>query len=378
MEAHDLHQFFGGGREGQAALGRHVDGRILVLLGDAAHTAGIAGARAGQGRLEAAQGEVAGRRAVVLHDAVFEDVAHQPVPGEPAQQGAHVLFDAGTRDVAELLALVGIHLAGADVEASPGETHGAVGEQGQQGGVGIAGVGRMGGERMGRSGKGGHGQILGALYLAGPGIQAHGPAAGQEEELALLGQGHEFVRAGRAPFLAAAADHEQVGIIVDIALGIGHDHVRFDASLLPFFLPCGILPCRVRMYISGAAASPGNMGTTAARISARPPHVFLMLFIFLCFSRHACRTVLLLRSQERLNRALRDEHARCVCCCAPWNPAWMPWAAPAPNWPKPPCGYARGTGPPAASELRCACVRRAAPRTPVVDPGLDLHMDSGR
>ena len=155
-------------------------------------------------------------------------MAHQTVLGELAQQGPHVLFDAGTRDVAELLTLVGIHLAGADVEAPLGEAHGAIGEQGQQGGVGIAGVGRMGGERMGRCGKGGHGQILGALYLAGLGVQAHGPASGQEEELALLGQGHEFVRTGRAPFLAAAADHEQVGIIIDVALGIGHDHMRFD------------------------------------------------------------------------------------------------------------------------------------------------------
>ena len=88
----------------------------------------------------------------------------------------------------------------------------------------------MGGERMGRCGKGGHGQILGALYLAGLGVQAHGPASGQQKQLAFLRQRHQFIGTGQAPFLAPAAQKQKIRMIVDIPLLVSDKHMGTDGG----------------------------------------------------------------------------------------------------------------------------------------------------
>ncbi len=249
MQTHDLHNFSGFGREGQTALGRYGHGRILVLGRDAAHTTRVAGARGGQRRFIAAQGEVARRRTVIAQYAIIQNVADQTVFRELAQQAAHVLLNAAARNAAELLARVLVHLAGADVKASVSIAHRAVGEEGQQGRVRFALIGGVRRKGVRGRGKGGHGQLIQHLDCAAFRIQPHGPAARQKKELAFIRQGHQLIRPGQTPLAAPAADHQQIRIVIDVAALVGHDQMRFKTR------GChkSSLPKPRRTYISGKA-----------------------------------------------------------------------------------------------------------------------------
>lgn len=103
----------------------------------------------------------------------------------------------------------------------------------------------------------------------------------------------------------------------------------------------------------------------------------LMLFIFLCFLGMLAVQFYMLRSQERLNRALRDEHAQMRVLLRAMEARLDALGCPAPK-------LAETAVPPAAQDpllhlsFDAPAAKKAAPRTPVVDPGLDLHMDSGR
>lgn len=106
----------------------------------------------------------------------------------------------------------------------------------------------------------------------------------------------------------------------------------------------------------------------------------LMLFIFLCFLGMLAVQFYMLRSQERLNRALREEHAqvrvllRAVearldalgCPAAPKVAETVVQATPASQDPLLHLSFDAPAAP------------QAAPRAPAVDPGLDLHMDTNR
>lgn len=63
----------------------------------------------------------------------------------------------------------------------------------------------------------------------------------------------------------------------------------------------------------------------------------LMLFIFLCFLGMLAVQFYMLRSQERLNRALRDEHAQMRVLLRAMEARLDALAALPPNWPKRPC-----------------------------------------
>lgn len=101
----------------------------------------------------------------------------------------------------------------------------------------------------------------------------------------------------------------------------------------------------------------------------------LMLFIFLCFLGMLAVQFYMLRSQERLNRALRDEHAQMRVLLRAMEARLDALGCPAET-------AVQAT--PAAQDpllhlsFDAPAAKKAAPRTPVVDPGLDLHMNSSR
>ena len=105
----------------------------------------------------------------------------------------------------------------------------------------------------------------------------------------------------------------------------------------------------------------------------------LMLFIFLCFLGMLAVQFYMLRSQERLNRALRDEHAQMRVLLRAMEARLEALGCPAPK-----LAETAVQATPAAQDpllhlsFDAPAAKKAAPRTPVVDPGLDLHMDSGR
>lgn len=63
----------------------------------------------------------------------------------------------------------------------------------------------------------------------------------------------------------------------------------------------------------------------------------LMLFIFLCFLGMLAVQFYMLRSQERLNRALRDEHAQMRVLLRAMEARLDALGCLPPNWPKRPC-----------------------------------------
>ena len=73
----------------------------------------------------------------------------------------------------------------------------------------------------------------------------------------------------------------------------------------------------------------------------------LMLFIFLCFLGMLAVQFYMLRSQERLNRALRDEHAQMRVLLRAMEARLDALGCPAPKLAETACR----TGSPAASEL---------------------------
>ena len=97
----------------------------------------------------------------------------------------------------------------------------------------------MGRKRVGGRGKGGHRDAVSGHDLAAFRIKAHGTPSGQQKQLAFPGQRHEFVRAGESPFPAPPADHQQIGIVKNIALGVGHDHMG-DWGMRHTASPCSI------------------------------------------------------------------------------------------------------------------------------------------
>ena len=105
----------------------------------------------------------------------------------------------------------------------------------------------------------------------------------------------------------------------------------------------------------------------------------LMLFIFLCFLGMLAVQFYMLRSQERLNRALRDEHAQMRVLLRAMEARLDALGCPAPK-----LAETAVQATPAAQDpllhlsFDAPAAKKAAPRTPVVDPGLDLHMDSSR
>ena len=102
----------------------------------------------------------------------------------------------------------------------------------------------------------------------------------------------------------------------------------------------------------------------------------LMLFIFLCFLGMLAVQFYMLRSQERLNRALRDEHAQMRVLLRAMEARLDALGCPAPK-----LAETAVQATPAAQDpllhlsFDAPAAKKAAPRTPVVDPGLDLHMD---
>lgn len=105
----------------------------------------------------------------------------------------------------------------------------------------------------------------------------------------------------------------------------------------------------------------------------------LMLFIFLCFLGMLAVQFYMLRSQERLNRALRDEHAQMRVLLRAMEARLDALGCPAPK-----LAEKAVQATPAAQDpllhlsFDAPAAKKATPRTPVVDPGLDLHMDSSR
>ena len=102
----------------------------------------------------------------------------------------------------------------------------------------------MGRKRVRGRGKGGHGDLLSGHDVPALRIKAHGAPSGQKEQFAFLRQGHELVRAGQTPFPAASADHQQIGIVKNIALGVGHDHMG-DYGMSHAASPCSMLVERI-------------------------------------------------------------------------------------------------------------------------------------
>lgn len=94
----------------------------------------------------------------------------------------------------------------------------------------------------------------------------------------------------------------------------------------------------------------------------------IMLFIFLCFSGILAVLFHMLRSQERLCRALRDEHAqlRVLLRAVESRLDRLDGSA-----------AARPTPPAAADDplLRLSFEAPRAEQAPVTDPALDLHFD---
>ena len=97
----------------------------------------------------------------------------------------------------------------------------------------------MRGQRVTRSREGGHGQIIRFHGFPGLRVKPHGTAAGKQEKLAFRRQGNEFVRTGRSPLAAAAPHHQQVGIVKNVSLIIGHDHVRLHVFCHLILLTAG-------------------------------------------------------------------------------------------------------------------------------------------
>ena len=128
---------------------------------------------------------------------------------------------------------------GADPEAVLGKPHGSVGEERQHGRVRVGFVHGMRGQRVPRSREGGHGQIIRFHGFPGLRVKPHGTAARKQEKLALRRQGNEFVRTGRSPLAAAAPHHQQVGIVKNVSLIIGHDHVRLHVFCHLILLTAG-------------------------------------------------------------------------------------------------------------------------------------------
>lgn len=106
----------------------------------------------------------------------------------------------------------------------------------------------------------------------------------------------------------------------------------------------------------------------------------LMLFIFLCFLGMLAVQFYMLRSQERLNRTLREEHAQLRVLLRAVEARLDALGCPA----APTMAETAVQATPAAQDpllhlsFEAPAARQAAPRTPAVDPGLDLHMDSSR
>jgi|GEM_PF-4133627 len=226
--AHDLDDLRRRRGEADALLGGR-EARILGLAGDAAHATRVAGARGGQRRLEASQGQVLGRGAGIGQGAAGQ-VAHQPVVGIGFHQRLGAVADARLGDAGEDLSRVLVDLDRRDPQLAGGVAHGAVGEKGQARGAGRGPVGGLGGERVAGRDEGGHGGLGHLLELARFGIEAQGAAAGQQEELAALGQGDELVRPGQGQLRPAAADHEQLGVVVYLAVGLGEEETGGDAA----------------------------------------------------------------------------------------------------------------------------------------------------
>ena len=161
------------------------------------------------------------------------------VSGIGGQHFAHAFLDPAPVHLVELLPSVLIHPVGADPEAVLGKSHGSVGKERQHGRVRVGFVHGMRGQRVTRSREGGHGQIIRFHGFPGLRVKPHGTAAGKQEKLALRRQGNEFVRTGRSPLAAAAPHHQQVGIVKNVSLIIGHDHVRLHVFCHLILLTAG-------------------------------------------------------------------------------------------------------------------------------------------
>ena len=105
----------------------------------------------------------------------------------------------------------------------------------------------------------------------------------------------------------------------------------------------------------------------------------IMLFIFLCFFGILAVLYHMLRSQEKLCKSLHEEHAQMRVLLRAMEARLDALGCPAPK-----LAEAAVQATPAAQDpllhlsFDAPAAKKAAPRTPVVDPGLDLHMDSSR
>ena len=79
-------------------------------------------------------------------------------------------------------------------------------------------------------GEGGNGPVFHDFGFAGFRVQAHGPASGQQEQLALIRQRHQFIGAGQAPFLSPAAQEQKIGMIINIPLLVSDKHTGADGG----------------------------------------------------------------------------------------------------------------------------------------------------
>ena len=131
----------------------------------------------------------------------------------------------------EDLALVLVHLLGADPEPAVGEADGRIGEQRQHGRAVVGLVGRDAGHGMAGTGERGHSHLFHDLGLALLLVVAHGVAAGQHEEFGLLGQWCDLIRPWQAEFIASAAHEQQVRMVENLPVGRGEKHSRLRLLL---------------------------------------------------------------------------------------------------------------------------------------------------
>ena len=136
-------------------------------------------------------------------------------------------------EAVHLLTLVRIAAKSADPEPAIEPAHRGVGEQRQvrevslwffksgpvDGGVGRGHEGR---HRL-EAGAGVQRVFFHQKRFAGFRVDTHRQAARQHEDVAALGQGNEVFEAGPGKMAAAAARHVKLGIIRDLACGVGKD-----------------------------------------------------------------------------------------------------------------------------------------------------------
>ena len=155
---------------------------------------------------------------------------HEPVVREIFNDLSGGTVDLAAGNPFEDLPHVLIHLLGADVETPVGESDRPIGEQRQHGRAFIGHIHGMRRQRVRGRGESGNGPIFHDFGFAGLRVQAHGPASGQQKQLAFLRQRHQFIGTGQAPFLAPAAQKQKIRMIIDIPLLVSDKHMGADGG----------------------------------------------------------------------------------------------------------------------------------------------------